>query len=127
MDNYERQNRIEVALKLKGMKAVELCEKANISKSSLSHWMKQHWQPKQNALMAMARALDVSEMWLAGYDVDIKRPVEQVRMDKLAQHVHRLKGDDRLLNISISICSLNSDQLTIVENMVNEFNKINSH
>lgn len=127
MESYERQNRIEEALRLRGMKAVELCTKTGISKSSLSHWTKQHWQPKQKALMAMARALDVSEMWLAGYDVEIKRPAAQVRMDKLAQHVHRLKGDDRLLDLSISLCTLNSDQLTLLENMVNEFNKLNSH
>ena len=126
MDKYEKKNRIEEALSLRGMKQVELCEKTGISKSSLNHWIKQHWQPKQKALLAMARALDVSELWLAGYDVDKKRPVEQVKMDRLARHVHRLKGDEKLLNISMSLCNLNLDQLNIVENMVNEFNKINA-
>lgn len=126
MDNYERQNRIAEALSLRGMKQVELCEKANVKKSSLNHWIKQHWQPKQKALMDMARALDVSELWLAGYDVDIKRPVEQVRMDKLATHVHRLRKDEKLLNLSISLCYLSAEQLDIIENMINQFSKINS-
>ena len=126
MDNYEKENRIAEALEIRGMKQVELCEKAGVSKGALSHWIKQHWQPKQRALMAMAKALDVSEIWLAGYDVDIKRPVEQVKADELAQLVHRLRKDERLKNLFLSVCNLNADQLCIVENMVAEFNKINS-
>ena len=38
MESYEKQNRIDEALKLRGMKAAELCEKTGVSKSSLSHW-----------------------------------------------------------------------------------------
>lgn len=126
MDNYERENRIAEALALRGIKQIELCEKAGISRSALSHWIKQRWQPKQKPLMAMARALDVSELWLAGYDVDMKRPAEQVRADELALLVHRLRKDERLKNLFLSICTLNSDQLSIVENMAAEFNKFNS-
>lgn len=126
MDNYERENRIAEALEIRGIKQIELCEKAGVSRSALSHWIKQRWQPKQKPLMAMARALDVSELWLAGYDVDMKRPAEQVRADELALLVHRLRKDERLKKLFLSICTLNSDQLSIVENMAAEFNKINS-
>lgn len=126
MEFYEKQNRIKEALKLRGMKQAALVRATGIKKSSLSHWISQHWQPKQDALMKMAQVLDVSEMWLAGYDTDIKRPVEQVRIDKLAKLVHRLKKDERLLKLSISICELDSNQLTFVETMVNELTKIKS-
>lgn len=126
MDNYERKNRIAEALRIRNLKQVELVEKTGIKKSSINNWLAQRWQPKQDAVLKMAQALNVSEMWLAGYDVPMERPVEQVKMDELAKLIHRLRKDERLKNISMSICSLNSDQLSIVENMVAEFNKINS-
>lgn len=126
MDNYERKNRIAEALRIRGLKQVELVEKTGIKKSSINNWLAQRWQPKQDAVLKMAQALNVSEMWLAGYDVPMERPVEQIKMDELAKLIHRLRKDERLKNISMSICSLNSDQLSIVENMVAEFNKINS-
>ena len=122
----ERKNRIAEALSLRNMKQVELCEKSGIKKSSLNNWISQRWQPKQDAIYKMARALDVSEMWLAGYDVDKKRPVEQVRADELAQLVHRLRKNEKLKNLSILLCDLNPDQLAVIESMITEFNKINS-
>lgn len=126
MDNkYERKNRIEEALNIRGMKPVELIEKTGLKKSSLSHWMSQNWQPKQPALLKMARALDVSEMWLAGYDTPMERPAEQIKMDNLAQVVNMIRKDERLTSLVINISKLNEEQLNTVESMVNELVKIN--
>ena len=126
VESYVRKNRLKEALRLRGMKQVELVEKTGIKKSSINNWIAQRWQPKQDALMKMASALNVSEIWLAGYDVDIERPVEEIRIDRLAKLVHRLKKDERLLKLSISICELDSNQLTFVETMINELTKIKS-
>lgn len=126
MDNYKRENRIAEALGLRGWKAVELCEKTGISKSSLSHWIKQEWQPKQKPLMTMARALDVAELWLAGYNVPMERAPEQKKADELAKLIHQLRKNERLKSLSLALCALSTDQLCIIENMVNELLKINS-
>lgn len=127
MDNtYERKNRIEQALNIRNMKPVELCEKAGVSKSSLSSYMSQRWQPKQAPLMKMAKVLDVSEMWLAGYDVPMERPVAQIKNDELVQLINNIRKDDDLKSLFVSICSLSSDQRKTIESMVNELNKINS-
>lgn len=125
MTSYERKNRIAEALKLRGMKQVELVEKTGIPKSSINNWISQRWQPKQGSLYKMAKALDVNEMWLAGYEVDIKRPTEQVRMDEMLHLVRRLKKDETLKSVCISLCNLNEDQLSIIKNMIKQFNKIN--
>lgn len=126
MENYEKQNRIKEALALRGLKQVELCEKTGISKSSLNHWLKQHWQPKQKALMAMASVLNVSEMWLAGYDCPMERAPEQKKADELAKLIHQLRSNERVKNLSCSLCLLTTEQLTLIENMVNELLKLNS-
>lgn len=119
MDNEEKENRIAEALKIRNMKQVELCEKAQIKKSSLNHWIKQHWQPKQKSLMAMASALDVSELWLAGYDVPMERHVEQKKMDELARLIHVLRKDEEITKLCINIARLEKDKREIIINMTN--------
>ncbi len=126
MVNYERRNRIREALSLRNMKQVELCEKTGIKKSSVNNWLAQRWQPKQDALMKMARVLDVSEMWLAGYDVPPDRPIEQKKSDELAQLIHSIRSDEDLKDLILSICTLNHEQRKTIKSMVTELNKINS-
>ena len=70
------ENRISEALSLRGMKKIELAEKTGISKATISHWNNQKYQPKQDNLMKLAKALDVSEMWLAGYDVPMENEIK---------------------------------------------------
>lgn len=120
MDNYEKLNRIREALQIRNMKQVELCEKTGIKKSSVNNWIAQRWQPKQDAIMKMARALNVSEMWLAGYDVPMERPVEQVKADNLVPLVHRLRKDDELLKVCIGLTELSPEQLTLIHSMVTQ-------
>lgn len=125
MDNYERKNRIREALSLRNMKQVELCERTGIKKSSVNNWLAQRWQPKQIAIMKMAQVLNVSEMWLAGYDVPMERPVEQVKMDNFAQMINVIRKDERLTSLVINLSKLNEEQLQTIESMVNELVKVN--
>ena len=62
-----------MALKHRGMKQVELCQLANVPESSLSLYLKGAYEPKQDKIYNMARALNVSEAWLMGYDVPMER------------------------------------------------------
>lgn len=75
--------------------------------------------------MKMAKALDVSEMWLAGYDVPMERPTSQKKMDALHETIELLKKNERYFNLISNIISLSDDQLILIENMVNQLTKIN--
>jgi transcriptional regulator with XRE-family HTH domain len=61
--------RIDEALTIRNMKQSELCKLANVPKSSLSLYLKGAYEPKQDRIYSMARVLNVSDMWLMGYDV----------------------------------------------------------
>ena len=126
MENLKRLNRIREALSLRGMKKIDLAEKTGISKATISHWTNQKYQPKQVNLMKLAQALDVSEMWLAGYDVPMERPIEQKKSDELTQLIHSMRKDENLKNLFLSICSLSDDQRKTIESIVNELSKVNS-
>lgn len=123
MNNLEKKNRIEEALRLRGIKQVELVEKTGINKASINHWIKQRYQPKQEPLYKMAKALDVSELWLAGYDVPMERPPEQIKADKLATLIHQLRGNDNLIRLMTYAVKLTDKQIIIVESMIKELIK----
>lgn len=124
MNNYKRENRIREALSLRGMKQVELCEKTGIKKSSVNGWVKQSWQPKQESLYKMAKVLDVSEMWLAGYDVPKERVRPQDNKDELSVLIDSIHNNERVKNLFINIAKLSSDQFDTIESMVNQLVKI---
>lgn len=65
--------RISKALSIRGMRASELSQLAKIPKSSLSLYISGAYDPKQDKIYAMAKALNVSEAWLLGYDVPMER------------------------------------------------------
>ena len=125
MSEYTRKNRISEALAAKGWKQVDLSERTGIPKNSINAWVNQKYQPRQKPLMKMAQVFSVSEMWLAGYDVPMERPVTQIKNDELAQLVHRIRNDEKLKELCLSIAKLNSDQIYVISNMVNELNKVN--
>lgn len=119
----EAKNRIKEALAYRNMKQTELADSTGISKGTINNWIKQKYQPKQKSLLIMARVLNVSEMWLAGYDVQKERPMEQVKVDELASFVHRLRKDEELLILCKKIADLPSEQFEGVEKMVELFRK----
>ena len=126
MDELIIRNRIREALQIRNMKQVELSEKTGIAKGTINNWLNNRYQPKQTPLVKMAKALDVSELWLAGYDVPMERPVAQKKSDELAQLIHSMRKDEELKNLFISICSLTGEQRKTIKSLVSELSKLNS-
>lgn len=56
------------AMDLKGITQTELCKKTNIPKSAMSQYMSGKFKPKQKRTYLLAKALDVNEAWLMGFD-----------------------------------------------------------
>lgn len=65
--------RLSHALQMRRMKQSELCHQAKIPKSSLSQYLSGDYEPKQDRIYLIAKALCVSEAWLMGYDVPMER------------------------------------------------------
>lgn len=126
MTNFEKRNRIREALAIRDMKQVELAEKAGVPKGTINNWLNQRYQPKQKPLYKMAQILDVSEMWLAGYDVPMERPKEQKKSDELVQLITEIRKDKDLQRLFLSICNLTNDQRKTIESMVTELSKVNT-
>ena len=78
-------HRISAALTLRDMKQSELCKLAAVPKSSLSLYLSGAYEPKQDRIYAMAKALNVSEAWLMGYDVPMERDKISPEEPKLSE------------------------------------------
>lgn len=66
-------NRLKKALDYNNMRPVDLANKTKISKALISNYLKGSYKAKQDKLYIIAEALNVSEAWLMGYDVDMDR------------------------------------------------------
>lgn len=86
--------RLSFALKVKGMKQSELCQIAKIPKSAVSQYISGAFEPKQDRIYLMAKALNVSEAWLMGYNV----PMEKEKASP-SDKVELTEGEEMLLEL----------------------------
>ena len=55
------------------MKQSDLCQITKIPKSAISQYISGAFEPKQDRVYLISKALNVSEAWLMGFDVPIER------------------------------------------------------
>ncbi len=61
--------RLKKAIDNKGISQLQLAEKSNISKSAINDYIKDKYEPSRKRISIFANILNVSEVWLIGYDV----------------------------------------------------------
>ena len=65
--------RLREAMEDREMTQAELVRRSGISKGTISSYLSGRFEPKQTAIYLMAKALNVNEAWLMGFDVPIDR------------------------------------------------------
>ena len=88
--------RLAKALGIKDMRQADLCKLAKVPKSSLSLYLSGAYEPKQDRIYEMAKALNVSEAWLLGYDVPMER---QDVMNPSPSETELTEGEQILLDL----------------------------
>lgn len=124
--------RIKEALKIRDMKQADLVEKTKIGKSSISTYLSGAYEPKQKNIYLIAKALNVSEAWLMGYDVPMERKSapdsEQAFLTYLSSLGYNLYRDDPehkpfMSSENISSCKLGYDTLDNLKLQIDSFTK----
>jgi transcriptional regulator with XRE-family HTH domain len=77
-------DRLREALDKRGMKQIELSNRAGINKSSVSTYLKGGYYPKYDTIVRFAEILNVSPEWLAGKDVPMEKTAMTDEMLKFA-------------------------------------------
>ena len=102
--------RISKALSIRNMKQTELCRITDIPKSSLSLYLSGAYEPKQDRIHLISKALNVSEAWLMGYDVPMERTDSQKKNDQLVELITLLRKDNELAEMAIKLSKLTPEQ-----------------
>ena len=110
--------RISTALAIRDMKQSELCEMTRIPKSAMSQYISGAFEPKQDRIYIIARALEVSEAWLMGYDVPMERQ-EKISPDK----VELTEGERKWLALYHQV---SDETKTVLIKMLNSFDQISA-
>lgn len=137
MSKAEIANRMKEAMKMRKMKQQDLANSTGISKSMISEYCNNRYEPKQTNILKIAKALDVSPTWLMGFDV----PIESIKeLDKnifvsnlnLLLAINYGNNDELFCNFSripkerLSILRNNTDPPTVNEiKKISEFLHIN--
>ena len=114
----ELKDRLQEALARKGWKAVDLVEKTGTPKGAVSYYLAGKSKPKADRLYIIAKALDVSEAWLLGYDVPMARSDDQKRNDKLAELIVKLRTDEKFYNTVAALADLPESKYNSIEQLV---------
>ena len=92
-------NRLKSVMAEHKITQTELAKRTGIRQSSISDWLNNRYEPKQDKVYLLANALNVSPAWLLGYDEpDIQKPKDGYYTDPeaaefaeyLRQHAQRL-------------------------------------
>lgn len=74
-DNFSE--RLLYVMKLKNIRQRDIVNVAKVSRSLISQYISGRFKPKTDKLYKIAEALNVSPMWLAGYDVPMPEEKEE--------------------------------------------------
>jgi transcriptional regulator with XRE-family HTH domain len=115
--------RLSEALKLSGKKQADLMRETGLDRAAISSYLSGKYEPKQKAIYLMARALNVNEAWLMGYEVPKERTAEHKKNDQLAQLIVKMRTDEDFYSTVLDIASLSEKQRQAVKQLVSAFNE----
>lgn len=105
-------NRLKTAISLRDTTAAELSRQTGLSKPKLSQYINGQYEAKQHATYILAKALNVSEAWLMGFDVPIDRMPDEER--RTAQKITKeLSIEERANQILSGLTDSEGDTLML--------------
>ena len=107
----ETARRLLKALSDKDMRPIELSNRTGISKSTISQYLSASFSPRSKNAKKMAEVLDVSPMWLMGFDMVIVEDENYSKRDKLGYYFTLLTKEDQ------------DKLLDYAESMINQYDK----
>ena len=110
--------RIREAMAIAGVNQTDLAESTGLSNSSISRYLSGQMEPKPKAIALLARALNVTEMWLWGYAVPQERPLEQKKNDDRAKVIARLRSDPDFNELVTQLDKLPADQYASIKQLI---------
>jgi len=110
--------RLKEALQESGKKQSDLARASGVNTPSINCYLKGKYEPKSDAVNKMARALDVSEMWLWGYDVPKERSNKN---DNLVHIISKLRKNESFYKLVDELSQLDTEHYDSIHQLLAVF------
>lgn len=111
-------DRLREAMQVAGKKQIELATETGLSHSTISRYLSGKVEPRQDAIIKLARALNVSEWWLWGYDVPQARTSAHKKNDQLVSIVKQFRADPEFSEVVSMLAELPADQYGTIKALI---------
>ena len=113
--------RLQEAMRITKLKQADLSRLTGLSKGGISNYVLGRYEPKSDIINKLAIALNVSEMWLWGYDVPMERNEQQKKNDALVDIIVRLRSDESFSDVVRTLNGLTPEQFESVKHLLSAF------
>lgn len=112
--------RLQFAMDKRKIKQIDLARVADVNQGALSRYLKGSYEPKSATIYKLALALDVSDMWLEGYDVPMERSRKQKEIDFKNNLYKKIAQDMDLLKTISQYYNLPEEKQKIIRDLVDQ-------
>ena len=113
--------RLQQAMAESKLKQIDVVRITGMHKGTLNNYIKGKYEPKSGSIHILAKALDVSEMWLWGYDVPKQRSDGQKKNDQLVELITLLRKDNDFAEMVQMLSELTPEQRDSVKQFLTVF------
>lgn len=115
--------RLQIAMERRKIKQIDLARVADVNQGALSRYLKGSYEPKSATIYKLALALDVSDMWLEGYDVPMERSQKQKEIDFKNNLYKKIAQDMDLLKTISQYYNLPEEKQKIIRDLVDQMSR----
>ena len=115
--------RLEEAMRNANKKQIDVARETGLSHSTISRYLSGAVEPRQDATHKIAVCLNVSELWLWGYDVPMSRTAEQKKNDDLVQVIAKLRKDPEFFEVVSMLASLPAAEYESIKSLLTALGK----
>lgn len=125
MKKYTTAERLKQIMQERNMKQVDIlelvlpvCKKYGLkmNKSDISQYVSGKVEPNQRKLVALSEALNVSETWLMGYEINEK---ELIHEEEKGKSLAKLIANENVLDAVVKLSKLQPEDKEMVVNLIN--------
>lgn len=115
--------RLQIAMDKRKIKQIDLARVADVNQGALSRYLKGSYEPKSATIYKLALALDVSDMWLEGYDVPMERSKKQKEIDFKNNLYKKIALDMDLLKTISQYYNLSEEKQKTIRDLVDQMSR----
>ena len=115
--------RLQFVMDKRKIKQIDLARVADVNQGALSRYLKGSYEPKSATIYKLALALDVSDMWLEGYDVPMERSRKQKEIDFKNNLYKKIASDMDLLKTISQYYNLPEEKQKTIRDLVEQMSR----